>query len=227
MLARLGAHIFPGRCLVCGAAGHVKLGVCGSCRGQIRHVPGPVCDICGKPIGSPGTCIECVRKRPPFDKVLSAGVFEGLLKDIIHQFKYHNATWFKKPLAGLVFDALAHTDVCPDMITFVPMHWTRMISRGYNQAALIARELSGYMGIYMRYDVIHKKRRTLSQVGLKRSDRMGNLRDVFLSAGVDGKTVLVVDDVITTTRTAREVARSLKKAGASYVLFVSVGRMIR
>jgi len=113
------------------------------------------------------------------------------------------------------------------MITFVPMHWTRMISRGYNQAALIARELSGYMGIYMRYDVIHKKRRTLSQVGLKRSDRMGNLRDVFLSAGVDGKTVLVVDDVITTTRTAREVARSLKKAGASYVLFVSVGRMIR
>jgi len=205
----------------------VQLGVCASCRSQIRRVPEPVCDICGKPIGSCGTCIECQFMRPPFDKMLSAGVFEGLLKDIIHRFKYHNATLFKKPLAGLVFDMLARTDISPDMITFVPLHWTRMVGRGYNQAALIARELSGYMGIDMRYDVIHKERRTPSQVGLKRSDRMRNLRDVFISTGVNGKAVLVVDDVITTTLTAREVSRSLKRAGASHVVFVSVGRMIR
>jgi len=205
----------------------VQLGVCGLCRSQIRRVPEPVCDICGKPIGSSGICIECQFRRPPFDKMLSAGVFDGLLKDMIHQFKYHKATLFKKPLAGLVFDMLARTEICPDMITFVPLHWTRMVSRGYNQSALIARELSGYMGIDVRYDIILKKRRTLSQVGLKRSDRMGNLRDVFRSTGVSGKTVLVVDDVITTTRTAREVSRSLKRAGASYVIFVSVGRMIR
>ena len=227
MLDGLAVQIFPGRCLICGAAGHVQLGVCGLCRSQIRRVPEPVCDICGKPIGSSGICIECQFRRPPFDKMLSAGVFDGLLKDMIHQFKYHKATLFKKPLAGLVFDMLARTEICPDMITFVPLHWTRMVSRGYNQSALIARELSGYMGIDVRYDIILKKRRTLSQVGLKRSDRMGNLRDVFFSTGVSGKTVLVVDDVITTTRTAREVSRSLKRAGASYVIFVSVGRMIR
>ena len=228
MLATLSAHIFPCRCLVCGALGDVHLGVCESCRSKIQSVPAPICDICGKPIGSPGICIECRDKPPPFDKMLSAGVFAGLLKDIIHQFKYNNVTVFKKPLAGFIFDVLEHTDdVCPDMITFVPLHWTRMVSRGYNQAALIARELSGYMDIDMRYDVIQKKHKTPSQVGLKRSDRMGNLRDVFKSSGVNGKAVMVVDDVITTTRTAREVSRSLKRAGASYVIFVSIGRMIR
>lgn len=227
MLTSLSAQILPGRCLSCGSPAYVQLGICGSCRSQIRRIPEPICDICGTAIGAPGICIECQYKPPPFDKMLSAGVFEGLLKDIIHKFKYNNATLYKKPLAGLVSDMLLHTGICPDMITFVPLHWTRMISRGYNQTALIARELAGYMGMDMRYDVIHKTRKTLSQVGLKRTERMGNLRNVFISNGVNGKSVMVVDDVITTARTAHEVSRSLKRAGASHVIFVSVGRIIR
>ena len=221
------SRIFPGRCLICGSSVHVQLGICKACRSQIRNVPGPVCDICGTAIGAPGTCIQCQYKSPPFDKILSAGVFDGLLKDIIHKFKYNGATIYKKPLAGLVYDALVHAGICPDLITFVPLHWTRMISRGYNQAALIARELSGYMGVDMRYDVIHKTKKTRSQAGLKRTDRMGNLRNVFISQGVNGKSVMVVDDVITTARTAYEVSMSLKSAGASHVTFVSVGSVIR
>ncbi len=227
MPGSLITHIFPGRCLVCGAGDQVHLGLCALCRSQIRAVPEPVCAVCGSPIPFPGICLSCQSGRPPFDRMLSAGIFDGLLKDIIHAFKYHRATAFRKPLAGLAFDMLEHAGISADMITFVPLHWTRMISRGYNQAALIARELSGYMGIDMRYDVIRKIRRTIPQVGLKRSDRIGNLRGVFRSCGVSDKSVLVVDDVITTTQTAREVSRSLKRAGASYVVFVSVGRIIR
>jgi len=158
--------------------------------------------------------------------MVSAGVFDGLLKDIIHSFKYNNATVFKKPLAGLVFDLLIRKDIHADMITFVPLHWTRMMSRGYNQAALIGRELSGYMGIDMRYNAIRKVRRTPSQVGLKRSERRGNLRGAFVSDKVKGKDVLVVDDVITTAQTAQEVSASLKRAGAAQVIFTSIGRII-
>ncbi|MBN2298572.1 MAG: ComF family protein [Deltaproteobacteria bacterium] len=190
-------------------------------------MPEPICDICGKPIGVPGECIQCRMKRPSFDRMISVGVFDGLLKDIIHSFKYNNATVFKKPLAGLMFDLLSQKGIHADMITFVPLHWTRMISRGYNQAALIAHELSGYMGIDMRYNVIRKVRKTLNQVGLKRSERMNNLRGVFVSGKVKGKDVMVVDDVITTGSTAQEVSASLKRAGASNVIFASVGRIIR
>jgi len=166
-------------------------------------------------------------RRPSFDRMVSAGVFEGLLKDIIHRFKYNNATVFKKPLAGLLFDLISEKNIYADLITFVPLHWTRMMSRGYNQAALIAHELSGYMGIDMRYNVLQKVRRTLSQVGLKRSERINNLRGVFISDKVKGKDVMVVDDVITTGRTAQEVSASLKRAGASKVIVASVGRIIR
>lgn len=159
--------------------------------------------------------------------MLSAGVFEGLLKDMIHKFKYNGATVYKKPLAGFVYEMLLPTGIRPDMVTFVPLHWTRMISRGYNQSALIARELSGYMGVDIRYDVIRKTHRTRSQVGMRRKERMSNLHGAFISSGVNGKSVMVVDDVITTARTAHEVSGSLKRAGASSVFFVSVGRIVR
>jgi ComF family protein len=203
------------------------MGLCEHCRSLIDALPEPTCRICGKPIGSPGICLECQSSTPPFDRILSAGIFDGLLKDIIHKFKYNNATVYKKPLAGIMYKALVSSEISADMITFVPLHWTRLISRGYNQAALIAGELSGYMGIDVRYDVIKKMHRTTSQVGLKKSDRLRNLRDAFRSSGVRGKSVMVVDDVITTTQTAREVSKSLKKAGASRVIFVSAGRISR
>jgi ComF family protein len=171
-------------------------------------------------------CIRCQTQPPPFDALISAAVYDGLLKDIIHSFKYHNATYYKTFLAKILFDALSHKEIDCDLITFVPLHWTRMISRGYNQAALIARELARLLGLDLRYDILKKTRRTLPQVGLGRYRRKKNITGAFCASGVAGKAVLVVDDVVTTGQTAREVSRALKKAGASRVLFSSVGRMV-
>jgi ComF family protein len=227
MFKSLIAQIFPQRCLTCGSGHQVHLGLCEHCRSLIKALPEPICRICGKSIGSPGICLECQSSTPDFDRILSAGIFDGLLKDIIHKFKYSNATVYKKPLAGMIYKVIVTSGISADMITYVPLHWTRLISRGYNQAALIAGELSGYMGIDVRYEVIKKVRWTASQVGLKRSDRIRNLRSAFRSSGVRGKSVMVVDDVITTTQTARDVSKSLKKAGASRVIFVSAGRIVR
>ena len=156
MLSRLGSHIFPRRCLFCGSALNVRMGLCSLCRAQIKPVPAPTCEICGKPTGTKGVCLQCQHNHPPFDLMISAGVFEGLLKDLIHKFKYNKVTIYKKLLAHLISDIILQHDIQKDILTFVPLHWTRMVSRGYNHSALIAREVSGSVGMHLRYNVIKK-----------------------------------------------------------------------
>jgi len=157
---------------------------------------------------------------------MSAVHFDGPVKDMIHAFKYADATFYKKFLTRVLYDTVKDEMEHCDLITFVPLHWSRMIARGYNQAALIARELSRLTRIPVCYGVLKKTRGTPTQVGLSRHQRKRNLSGAFHAQGVSGKAVLVVDDVITTGHTALEVSRTLKKAGADYVLFASVGRLV-
>jgi ComF family protein len=222
------SHLFPPRCLVCGAySTDIRLGVCAGCVNRLRPIPSPVCVVCGDPTGTPGVCLRCLTSPPPYDRMMSAFVFEGSIKDIIHSFKYADATYYKKYLAQVLFDIIKTQEHQYDVVTFVPLHWTRMIARGYNQAALIASELAGMMGIPVSYSALKKTRGTHPQVGLRKQERKVNIKDAFLASGVQGKAVLVVDDVVTTGHTAFEVSKALKKTGASYVLFASVGRIVQ
>jgi ComF family protein len=183
--------------------------------------------VCGDPTGTQGVCLRCLTSPPPYDRMMSAFIFEGPIKDIIHSFKYGDATYYKKYLAQVLFDMIkAEGELC-DMVTFVPLHWTRMISRGYNQAALIARELAGLLGRSVNYSALKKTRGTLPQVGLRKQERSMNVRGAFQASGVQDKAVLVVDDVVTTGQTAREVSKALKLKGARSVLFASVGRIVQ
>jgi ComF family protein len=172
-------------------------------------------------------CLRCLTAPPPFDRMMSACIFEGPIKDIIHSFKYADATYYKKYLAQVLFEMIEAEGRSCDMVTFVPLHWTRMVSRGYNQAALIARELAGLLGLPVSYSALKKTRGTPPQVGLRKQERTRNVRGAFLASGVQDKAVLVVDDVVTTGQTAREVSKALKKTGARYVLFASVGRIVQ
>jgi ComF family protein len=226
MLRFFYENFIPSRCFICNEFGEVNHGICSSCMSQIKPISEPVCDVCGRAIGSPGICISCQADPPAFDRLLGAACFEGVLKDVIHSFKYHRKTAFKKVLARILYDSLPK-DADIDQITFVPLHWTRLATRGFNQASLIASELGKYMGVRIRFDALKKTRRTDPQVGLNQKQRLKNVRGSFKANGVEGKSVLVVDDVITTGATAKEVARVLKKAGARYVLVAGVGRVVQ
>ncbi len=226
MASSLLTTLLPERCLICSGRERVTRGVCNRCRSLIRRLDSPLCEVCGRPVGTPGVCLTCLLSPPPFDRMVSACVYEGLIQDIIHQFKYRRATVFSKFLAGLVAESLSADSESPDLVTAVPLHWSRLMQRGYNQSMLIARELSGYIGGVVRYDVLHKTRKTPSQVGLPKADRERNLERAFTAKGVEGRSVVVVDDVITTGRTAREISRALKRAGAERVVFASVGRTV-
>jgi len=226
MLGSLGDHILPPRCLMCGSLGDVRLGVCSMCSSLIRRVPEPVCDICGIPIGTSGICLACTQEMPPYDRMRGVFCFEGLLKDMIHAFKYGRYTALKRFLGKSMVDGLSCGEKRLDFLTYVPMHWTKVMERGYNQAALLAKEVSRHTGLELKTGVLKKVRNTQAQAGLDKQGRGRNVRGAFAASGVEGKSIMVVDDVITTGETAREVARTLKKAGAAYVFFASLGRVV-
>lgn len=227
MFRTIFSHIFPPRCLLCGDhALSCTLGVCSRCISRIRPVPPPVCTVCGNPSGTEGICIGCQTDPPPYDRLMSAALFEGPLKDMIHAFKYADATYYKKYLTRILYDLVQDELAHCDLITFVPLHWSRMMARGYNQAALLAQGLSRLTRIPVGYGVLKKTRATPTQVGLSRDQRKKNLSGTFRAQSVSGKAVLVIDDVITTGHTALEVSRALKKAGSHHVVFASVGRIV-
>ncbi|HNY65406.1 MAG TPA: ComF family protein [Deltaproteobacteria bacterium] len=218
--------LFPDRCLICAGSDIVRDGVCSLCRSSVQPLPDPVCDTCGTPVGTPGTCIGCTVRPPAYDRCLSACRFEGTVREVIHRFKYRHATVYKRFLAGLLFSVISEKGIRADILTPVPLHWSRLVLRGYNQSSLIARELSRYMKTDVRYGILRKTRKTPRQAGLSKKDRGRNLRRAFSAGRVEGKSVMVVDDVITTGSTAQEVSRALKDAGAAQVIFVSVGRAV-
>lgn len=219
--------VFTFRCLACGASGNWPAGVCESCRRQVRPLSEPRCPICGVAVGTPGCCGPCMQAPPPFVRLLAAARYEGLLRDLIQSFKYRRHTAYRRFLGELLANFLREQGKMPiDLITCVPLHWMRLMQRGYNQSALLAGELGRTMHVPVRTDVVKKTRRTASQVGLDRSHRRRNLRGAFRATEeVRDLAVLVVDDVVTTGQTAREVSTALMAAGASSVIFAAVGRV--
>lgn len=222
----LRESLLPSRCLICAGGEEVENGVCGVCRAGMHPVPEPVCGVCGSPVGTPGICLQCRLSPPAFDRCVSACLFEGPVREVIHRFKYGRQTVYKKFLARLIYSVVSEKGLTADILTPVPLHWSRLAARGYNQSSLIAQELSRYMKTDVRYGIISKTGKTPNQVGLSKRDRGSNLRRVFRASAVAGKTVMVVDDVVTTGGTAREISRTLKDAGAAKVIFVSAGRAV-
>lgn len=216
----------PPRCLVCAGRDDVVAGVCSSCRSQIQAIPAPSCEVCGKTVGTPGICLECRLEPPAYDRCLSACRFDGLVRDVIHRFKYRKLTVYKKFLAGLICDVISREGISADIVTSVPLHFSGVMRRGYNHAALIAREVSRHEKTGIDHGALVKTRKTQSQVGLSKKEREQNLKNAFIARGVEGKSVMVIDDVITTGRTAQQVSKALKHAGARRVIFVSVGRAV-
>jgi ComF family protein len=226
----------PPRCLLCGAfigsdQGH---GFCASCRSALPPLPQAHCLICGRPfettLVSVHTCGRCLEKKPAYERAGSAGLYEGLLRQAIHRFKYEGRTELARPLAALMAERLAPPFLPPaaELILPVPLHSRRLKARGYNQALLLARALFHPWRDRLRADLLRRSRWTEPQVHLKGPERRRNVRQAFsLSdpALVRGRSVMLVDDVFTTGATVQECAKVLKGAQASSVLVLTVARV--
>ena len=234
-LGRLLDLAFPRLCPLCGAVSdrEGRL-VCWACFTRLPlHAGGAFCRICGLvPEGEADggfLCDVCRRDRPAFDLARTAAPFRGGLRTLLHDFKYRNATWLRADLTDWLEGAFrAHLDAASiDWVLPVPLHAARLRQRGYNQAALLAVELARRCGLATRNDLLCRLRATPTQTRLSAAGRRANVRGVFTAtqpAWIRGRTVLVVDDVMTTGATLDEAARCLKQAGAWRVWALAVAR---
>ncbi len=216
--------IFPARCPLCGRVsdGGVSHPLCRDCWGKIRRYEGASCRACGVPLPSAQAtlCRSCLRKEPPFTGVLYFGLYEGALREAIHLLKFRGIKRLSVPLTALLAQLPGPE---ADVIVPVPLHEKGLKDRGFNQAAVMARQLSRRWGIPLLQDCLRKVRQTSPQTGVTGQERLKNLRGAFeVSRPVASLRVVLVDDVITTGATMRECGRTLLKAGAREVTAVAL-----
>lgn len=219
--------LFPIRCLGCGA---YDTWLCDECHTTLPLVVTHQCPYCQKHETPYGTaCFACMpRARESYDAVVVASRYDDpLVRKAIHTYKYRFARELDAPLALLLAQSIRHTSMpAPDVIIPVPLHPRRLRWRGFNQATLLARALN--LQIPLIPDILQRTRYTRPQVTMRdRHARAENLRDAFVvtdARAVRGKTILLVDDVITTGSTLAYCARALKRAGAQCVLCVVIAR---
>lgn len=163
-----------------------------------------------------------------FDAVLSFGEYEGVLRKLIHLFKYSRISPLAPRLGALMSRALPR-DARFDLLVPMPLHWRRRWRRGFNQSELLARALSQRTGIPV-VNAVRRRKSTPAQAGLTGAQRRVNVTGAFAVKKrefVEGRNVLLVDDVLTTGATANACAAALKRAGAGRVTVLTLARVDR
>lgn len=217
--------------------------LCPQCAKLYAPICSPLCRKCGRPYvtrhGVDHKCPDCLMHPVGFDAARAAGLFDQTLKTIIHQYKYQGRTELVRPLGQLLWAALHRFYDLKDfdIIVPVPLYWFRQYRRGFNQAALLARQwirLADEQGrafnpAMISEKVLIRRRHTLSQTGLGKQRRIENLKNAFAvrnRSAVFGQRILLIDDVLTTGSTTDACARTLKSAGASSVKVLTVARAV-
>ncbi len=180
--------------------------------------------------GSPGVCGECLQNPPPFTCHRSAGRYSGLLKDLIALFKYEGLEPLGCDLARFAWAALSLESKLWDGVEAVlpvPLHRRRLKSRGFNQAAVLAREMEKLAGLRSSNVRLMRLKDIPAQIGLAGGARRRNVRGAFglrRAENLAGRTFLLVDDVYTTGSTVTECCRVLKRGGAAEVRVLTLAR---
>lgn len=195
--------------------------LCPDCLKTVEFNDGITCPVCGRKTAKAEVCIECKANLPEYKKAVSPLVYRDGGIGLVMRFKRGNP-WLADTLARLAAPKLADLPK-PDVLVYVPMTERAIKRRGYNQAALFARKLGDICNIPVA-DAIEKVKESPEQKGLTRAERIKNLDGCFKvdKSAVNGKTVLVADDVLTTGATLDEICKKLKSAGACAVFAVTI-----
>lgn len=215
--------------------------ICGRCLAVIEgYRREPYCGRCGRLPGKGAVfnhngathlCDECMRRDWPFVLARAAGPYEGILKEAIHRFKYAGHQGLARRLAGLMAE-VSRTEPLFSMVDLalpVPLSGEKLRHRGFNQAALLAKEVGALLQIPVDGRSLVKSFETSPQAGLPRSARESNLEGAFKVTNADkvqGKNILIIDDVFTTGSTMSAAAAALIRSGAGQVfgLTAATGR---
>ena len=219
---QLSYWIFPGHCLLCGVPSHRTIDLCRDCETDLPFNR-PACLRCALPLSSaspttPAICGSCIAKPPPFESCLAPLRYEFPVDSLVNAFKHRGQFSRGALLADFLIAELRQKNRLPDVIVPVPLHWRRQFQRGFNQATWLANYVGRRLLVSVDQTLLSRCRHTPHQQGQTRKQRLANLKGAFrLNRSVNGKTIAIVDDVMTTGSTARELAKLLMSAGACRV----------
>lgn len=229
--------LFPRSCELCGCApDRPGRHLCSDCLGRLDFIPTDgLCRRCGR--DAPGLdgeflCEDCRTYRPAFDRAVSALRFDGDVRELVNAFKFRRAFHLRDDLVDFLEAAVRARFRIGEISAVIPIpsRFLHRFLRGYNPCEILARPLARRLGVEYVASALKRCGSPRRQGGLKEAERRENVKGTFKvvrSASVADRTVLVVDDIMTTGSTLSEAALTLKTAGARAVWTVSVARSLR
>jgi len=228
--------LLPPRCLACGCVVERPGALCSDCWEGVDFIAPPLCAACGYPFAfemeAEALCPDCIREQPAYDRARAVMTYNDASKRLLLGFKHGDrtdgapayATWLARAGAPLIAEA--------DLILPVPLHWLRLFRRRYNQSALLAQALARHSGLPVATGLLRRRRNTPPQGHLPRSARRQNVAGAFAvapdaRAQLEGRRLLLIDDVLTTGATAEACAKLLKRQGAAAVDVLVLARVLR
>lgn len=225
ILGAVADFAYPRLCPLCGKRSEREgRHICWDCIAALKEcaLKEPPCRFCGTPIDArlrDGLCARCRRARPRYDRARSVFDHDGDARRLVHDFKYRRQTWLTRDLCDFLEGcARASFDLREvDAVLPVPLHPVKFVLRSYNQSALLAAALARRVEVPFRGGLLERRKDTPTQTRLGAGGRQANVAGAFAVPFPDevrARTLLVVDDVMTTGATLNEVAKVLKAAGA-------------
>jgi ComF family protein len=217
--------LLPQDCLLCGAAaGEGKL--CSACLTHLPYLAAPGCPVCAIPTTSGEVCGHCLKKPPAYDATVAAFSYVFPLDALVQSLKYGGNLAAVSVLAQPLLERVA-AGPRPDLLIPMPLFPTRLRERGFNQSLELARPLARAFDIPLAADAAERIRDTAPQASLPLKERRSNIKGAFgCNADLSGKSVAIVDDVMTSGTTLDELARTLRRRGAARVSAWVVARAL-
>jgi ComF family protein len=228
--------VYPKICIACedklkGISSVDNL-ICLECWGKIKRNLPPFCHRCGRHLKTNkftrNICPACLRKPLHFDRAFSPCAYEGLLKELIHEFKYKNKDYLGPFLSKLMAEFIKEYNLPLDIIDFiipVPLHQAKLREREFNQAEILSNSVAARFNKTALNTCLRRHRQTRTQLELDDSGRFLNVRGSFSvdkKENIKGRNVLLIDDILTTGATSSEAAYALKEAGANIVFVLTL-----
>jgi ComF family protein len=227
--------VLPERCPSCGVITPTGGSFCADCWQRLHFMNPPWCSGCALPFaydqGEGAFCATCLVNPPQHDGIRAAVAYDDISKQVALRLKYGGKIGLAKMIARQLVRHLPE-DRAGMMVTPVPLHWTRLWSRSFNQSALIANELARLGGMEHVPDILIRTKRTPSLRGLSGKERRKAVGKAFVvnprwQSKIVGSTIILVDDVLTTGATSDGCVKALKKSGADQVQLYCWARALR
>jgi len=218
--------LLPHRCLCCDSRVAQGDGLCAACWRDMPFLERPWCQRLGTPftydVGAGAWSPRAIADPPLFDRLRSVALYDGPARQLVLALKFSRRRELARPMARWMVRSGEELLTPDSLVAPVPLHWTRLVTRRFNQAADLAREIGRQCGACYEPQLLKRHKRTRQQVGLSAKERRKNVRTAFVpgplrSGPLAGRHVVLVDDVMTTGSTLAACSKCLLRAGAASV----------